>query len=258
MLPTFDYFKSMVGGEYALTRADAYSSVYAQNQPFPHILIRRFFDEAYLQAVTEEIPSPLTYRDLFHADVKDLQENKFAWRDVSKLGQRSHEFLGFLASKPFLEFLSVVTGIKGLMPDPYLWGAGFHQILRGGKLAVHADFNVHPVSQLYRRVNLLLYLNKDWHEDWGGDLELWNHDMSECARKIPPHFNNMVIFNTTENSFHGHPDPLNCPPNVVRRSLALYYYTHEHISTDPHSTLWRDRPQDDGKVAAAVTRFQNS
>ncbi len=256
--PVFDFFASLREGEAQLEKAAEFAAVYAENQPFPHILIPQFFDEGYLRRVSAEIPSPLTHQGLFNADVKHLQENKFAWRDVGKLGARSHEFLGFLASKPFLEFLSIVTGIKGLMPDPYLWGAGFHQILRGGKLAVHADFNIHPVSQLYRRVNLLLYLNEGWDDAWGGNLELWNHDMTECAKKISPKFNNMVIFSTTEDSFHGHPDPLDCPPDVVRRSLALYYYTHEYISENIHSTLWRDRPQDAGKVADAMNQFQKN
>ena len=252
------FYRPLRQGPEQLTRGAQWHAEYTSNQPFAHILLQDFFDPDYLRQLRAEIPSPLTHGDLFHADVKNLQEHKFAWRDIARLGPISHQMIGFLGSKPFLEFLSALTGIQGLVPDPHLWGGGFHQIIRGGKLAVHADFNIHPVTKLYRRLNLIVYLNEDWNEEWGGGLELWNRDMSVCAHRIAPMFNNTIIFSTTEDSYHGHADPLTCPPDRVRQSLALYYYTHEYLVDHVHSTLWRDRPQDGGKVQAAMEAFQKS
>ncbi|PCK08429.1 MAG: hypothetical protein COA42_09255 [Alteromonadaceae bacterium] len=130
-----------------------------------------------------------------------------------------------LNSEPFLNFLSKLTGIKGLIPDPYLAGGGLHKIQRGGKLGVHVDFNEHETMNVYRRINVLVYLNKDWLKEWGGHFELWDGDKQGCITKLLPLFNRMAIFTTTATSFHGHPTPLNCPEDRCRMSLALYYYT---------------------------------
>ncbi|ACG77244.1 conserved hypothetical protein [Phenylobacterium zucineum HLK1] len=249
------YFGLMAQGAAYGRDVEAWAAGYQAADPFPHIILDGLFDPGVLRRVVDEIPSPLAPNSLFTADVKHLQENKFAWRDVPALGPESTRLIGFLSGKPFLEFLSALTGIPGLLPDPYLWGGGFHQILAGGKLAIHADFNIHPVTQLYRRVNLLLYLNEGWEAAWGGDLELWNRDMDACVQRIAPLFNRTVVFSTTDVSFHGHPEPMTCPPDKVRRSLALYYYTYERLPHDPHSTLWRDRPGDAGKVQAAMDDF---
>ena len=108
---------------------------------------------------------------------------------------------------------------------------------KGGFLKVHSDFNLHPQLNLNRRLNLLLYLNKDWKEEWGGHLELWDKDMKSCKVKISPNFNKLVIFNTTDYSFHGHPNPLACPEDVTRKSLALYYYTNGRPSNEINPAL---------------------
>ncbi|RMG84682.1 MAG: 2OG-Fe(II) oxygenase [Bacteroidetes bacterium] len=124
-------------------------------------------------------------------------------------------------------FLQNLTGIKEtLIPDPYFEGGGFHQIKPGGFLKVHVDFHKHKLMGLDRRINVLVYLNEDWKEEYGGHFELWETDMSKCALKIAPLFNRMAIFSTTDYSWHGHPDPLTCPPDRSRKSLALYYYTN--------------------------------
>ncbi len=229
---------------------------YKSAEPFPHIMIDGLFDERYLRSVVADVPSPLERKDLFSKDEKYLQERKFAWRDVPNMGARSLEFIAALQSKPFLEFLTQLTGIEGLLPDPYLWGAGYHQVLRGGKLAIHADFNIHPQTKMYRRLNVLVYLNENWNEEWGGHVELWDKDMRHCVQKIAPLLGRMVVFNTTEDSYHGHPDPLTCPDDRVRKSLALYYYSWEYPQEGKHSTLWQKRPQDDEAVARAAAEHR--
>ena len=132
----------------------------------------------------------------------------------------------FLNSKTYLSFLQEITSIKEtLLSDPYLMGGGLHEIKKDGVLKVHTDFNKHPLFNLDRRINVLIYLNKDWKEFYGGQLELWDQEMKSCKKKIMPDFNTMVIFSTTDFSNHGHPNPLNCPENQSRKSLALYYFS---------------------------------
>jgi len=121
-----------------------------------------------------------------------------------------------------------LTGINNLQKDDHLEGGGIHQSTKGGYLNIHADFTVHPHHRHWqRRINLLVYLNKDWEEDWGGKLELWDKEMKGCVEKILPGFNRCVIFNTDPDSYHGHPEPMTCPEDRFRRSIALYYYTIE-------------------------------
>lgn len=91
---------------------------------------------------------------------------------------------------------------------------------------MHTDFNNYNDDKngsLDRRVNILIYLNPNWKEEYGGELYLANKE-KEITHKILPIGNRCVIFSTTNKSLHGHPVPLQC--NVdTRDSLALYYYT---------------------------------
>ncbi|HMJ06001.1 MAG TPA: 2OG-Fe(II) oxygenase, partial [Chthoniobacterales bacterium] len=127
----------------------------------------------------------------------------------------------------------------------YFEGGGLHETLRGGHLGVHADFNVHGRLRVERKLNLLIYLNQDWEDDYGGQLELWDRRMKGCAVRVKPVFGRAVIFNTALDSFHGHPDPLNCPSDRSRRSIATYYYSAPEggIAALPkRTTNFRSRP----------------
>ena len=145
----------------------------------------------------------------------------------------------------FIEFIEKLTGISGLLPDPHLTGGGMHQIMPGGKLSLHIDFNKYQRKSLERRLNILVYLNENWEESYGGYLELWNKDVTKAEVKILPVFNRVALFSTTETSWHGHPDPLTCPANRTRRSVALYYYTvkrPEEELAEEHTTVFKERP----------------
>lgn len=222
---------------------------YCSAEPFPHIVLDDVFDEYFLEKVLEEVPTPLqTKVGQISNHLKKRQERKYAYRDWMKFGMHSTYLISLLNSGEFLSLCSQITNIPNLIADPYLAGGGFHQILTGGKLGIHSDFNIHPQMKLDRRLNLLVYLNKDWPEEYGGHLELWDTEMKACRRKVAPIFNRMVIFSTTDKSFHGHPDPLSCPKDRVRQSLALYYYSNgrpESEKSPSHSTLWQDRPLKD-------------
>jgi Rps23 Pro-64 3,4-dihydroxylase Tpa1-like proline 4-hydroxylase len=217
------------------------STSYAGANPFPHVVYDDFLEPALLDEVLSEFPRPGEIR---WQRFDNEREIKLASASESSFGPATRLLLYHLNSITFLEFLSSVTGIADLIPDPCFDGGGLHQIVRGGKLAIHADFNKHPRYGLDRRLNLLLYLNKDWREDYGGHLELWNRDMTRCETKILPVFNRLMVFGTTDFTYHGHPDPLRCPEGVTRKSLALYYFTNgrpaEEIS-DGHSTLFQAR-----------------
>jgi Rps23 Pro-64 3,4-dihydroxylase Tpa1-like proline 4-hydroxylase len=142
--------------------------------------------------------------------------------------------------------VETLTGKSGLIPDPHLRGGGMHQIKPGGKLDIHADFNWHPRLSLNRSVNILVYLNKAWDSQWGGDLELWDKKMEKCVQKYSPIFNRTIIFNSTEDSFHGHPEPLKCPEGTTRKSIAFYLY-ESPLKENPqgHSTVYKKRPTDE-------------
>jgi Rps23 Pro-64 3,4-dihydroxylase Tpa1-like proline 4-hydroxylase len=215
---------------------------YIEATPFPHIVLDNMFDENLLKEIIQEFPKPTDIEWIQH---KTNREMKLATSRDEHFGPITRIMMYHLNSAPFLNFLSEITGINGLIADSYFDGGGMHQIERGGKLAVHADFNRHSLTKLDRRLNALLYLNPDWKDEYGGDLELWNRDMTACVKKIQPKFNRLVVFSTTDYTYHGHPDALNCPHGVTRKSLALYYFTNgrpdDEIS-DAHSTLFRARP----------------
>lgn len=201
-------------------------SEYRDAKPFPHIWFDDFFNADALREVLSEFPE-LEGKGKGEVHYANPNESKYASKGEYRFGPATLSFMHFLNSQPFLEFLQNLTGIKEtLLPDPYFEGGGCHQIKRGGFLKVHVDFHKHKMTNLDRRVNVLVYLNENWQEEYGGHFELWETDMSQCAQKIAPLFNRMAIFSTTGTSWHGHPDPLNCPEDRSRKSLALYYYSN--------------------------------
>jgi Rps23 Pro-64 3,4-dihydroxylase Tpa1-like proline 4-hydroxylase len=230
--------------------ASAHSS-YINAKPFPHVVFDNFFDPSLVELVLAEFPQPEAIR---WQSFDNAREIKLASSIESSFGPATRLLLYHLNSITFVEFLSAVTGIPNLIPDPSFEGGGLHQIVRGGKLGIHADFNKHRTYGLDRRLNLLLYLNKDWREDYGGHLQLWNREMTECQAKILPIFNRVALFGTTDFTYHGHPDPLECPKGATRKSLALYYFSNgrpaEEISGQ-HSTLFHARHAGEFKLTAA-------
>jgi Rps23 Pro-64 3,4-dihydroxylase Tpa1-like proline 4-hydroxylase len=237
--------KSIIDLEKLQSIASRESANYSNADPFPHIVIDNLFSEKVLTQILGEFPSS-DQTNWIHYD-KEREKGKSESKDETELGYVTRQTIHELNASGFLTLLEQLTGIKGLLPDPHLFGGGLHQIQKGGYLNIHADFNWYAKVKLYRRLNLLLYLNKNWLEEYGGHLELWDKKMSACQKKILPVFNRCVIFSTNHDSFHGHPEPLTCPEGWTRKSLALYYYTAEKAPMDiaePHNTLWKSRPGD--------------
>jgi hypothetical protein len=195
-----------------------------------------------LQSLLAEFPQP---EQVDWISFNTEAEKKLATKTEAQLGDWTRFLLYQFNSSIFIDFLEKLTGIGGLLPDPHLWGGGLHQIERGGFLKIHADFTRHPVLPLDRRLNVLLYLNEGWQDSYGGHLELWDEQMTRCEARILPAFNRCVIFSTTAFSFHGHPDPVACPPGQTRKSLALYYFSNgrpEEERLIEHGTLFVHRP----------------
>jgi len=211
---------------------------YRTAQPFPHAVIDGLFAEPALDEVLAAFPRP---GEIDWVAFDNPAEKKLGYSYKSTVPEPVRRFLFEMNSAPVLEFLEALTGIDGLIPDPYYGGAGPHQIEAGGFLKVHADFNWHPRLRLDRRLNLLVYLNRGWREEYGGHLELWSRDAARAERRILPVFNRTVVFSTTDVSYHGHPTPLACPPGTTRKSISLYYYTNgrpEEERSAPHDTIF--------------------
>jgi hypothetical protein len=169
---------------------------------------------------------------------RKTDHNKFAFfPDV--IGPNTARLAQCLNSGPFLAYLEKLTGIPNLIADPSYFGGGVHWIDNGGYLEVHADFNHLKKYNLARRINLLLYLNRDWKDEYNGHLELWDRSTMTKRKAVAPVFNRAVIFSTVKEALHGHPTPLSAPPGIARRSLALYYYTNTwEPAVQAHTTLY--------------------
>jgi Rps23 Pro-64 3,4-dihydroxylase Tpa1-like proline 4-hydroxylase len=214
---------------------------YQSASPFPHIVLDDFLDGDVLRSLVGAFPSS---QDKTCFD-RDQERLKYQYHPSESPAPWVRNLLAELNGQALLGFLEEMTGIGGLVSDPYFSGGGLHETRRGGHLGVHADFNLHDKMKLERRLNLLIYLNEDWPDEYGGKLELWAKDMKTCEVQVAPILGRAVIFSTALDSYHGHPDPLKCPPDRTRRSIATYYYTalEAGLETIPDRvTNFRPRP----------------
>jgi Rps23 Pro-64 3,4-dihydroxylase Tpa1-like proline 4-hydroxylase len=204
------------------------SDSFSKSEPYPFVVINDFLDPKFAKTLSNKFDNELQEMDKTHIKSFDSGYGGDKKKQISPNGcsQATQNQVGFFNQQPFLDLLEKITGITGLMGDASYEGGGFHQTGRGGRLGVHVDFRVHKRLNLKRELNAIIYLNDmDWDESWGGGLEIWSRDGKKMAHKIIPKFNTCVIFKTDDSSFHGHPNPLQCPENKFRKSLALYYYT---------------------------------
>jgi hypothetical protein len=216
-------------------------------QPFPHIVIDDFLQPQAADRCLGEFPALNSEQWIHYTHVN---ERKYGRSDRQSFSPAIGATIDEVNSPRFIGFLEALTGIPGLMADPGLMGGGLHQSSTGGYLNIHADFTGHPHHETWqRRVNLLIYLNREWDDSFGGHLELWDRTMSRCVHRVAPVFNRAVIFKTDPDSFHGHPEPMTCPPSTTRKSMALYYFTQEAQPFKVRSTEYRARPGDGGRAA---------
>ena len=240
---------------------------YSQAQPFPHIVIDNFLPPSLLNGVIDDFQNYNNWGWDNSDYSKDHQVKKFfsPWNNDgdTTLPINTKLILNYFNSPDVISMLEKLTGIEGLIADPTLLGGGMHKIESGGKLSIHADSRKHTINGDYRRINLLIYLNKDWNKEWGGSLQLWDKDMTTMVQDIQPIFNRVVIFNTGADTYHGHPHPLNTPNGMSRISLALYYYTKENPDTEENSVtsaVWKDTHVEikkDGPTMCLATMCKN-
>ncbi|RLK07351.1 2OG-Fe(II) oxygenase [Ruegeria conchae] len=227
--------------ENARAAAAPFAEEYQSGEPYNHICIDNFLPEEVLRKVQKDVA---TLEEGEDSDTFErAQENLKTQYNPERLPVYSRELFHAFNSRPFILFLEEMTGIKGLIPDPYYIGAGIHRVKNGGHLDIHADFNLHKQMVVERRLNVLIYLNDDWREEWGGSFEIWSNDMTTKVKSFVPTFNRMCCFSTGTSTFHGNPEKVNHPDGEPRQSIALYYYT---ATWDPsrkaHSTIFKPRP----------------
>lgn len=220
-------------------------SIYKANDPFPHIVIDSFLPELLTEQILSHFPTYAINNEVsYEKGYKGLHKRQI---NPNECDTFLRNIFAFFNSAPMLQLLEKLTSIEGLIPDPYFIGGGLHETKTGGLLGVHADFRINRKLHLERRINVIIYLNKDWHDSYEGNLELWDKNMTACVKKVAPIFNRCVVFNTDHDSNHGHPEPLNTPLDVSRKSIALYYYTaskHVYNESDEYRTDYKPRPKD--------------
>jgi hypothetical protein len=218
-------------------------------EPFPFVVIEGFLEPRFALEVARTYPAFAEAEKLGRTFRGVNESRKIQITDSARFPASVKKLADALADKRFLETLTEITGIPDLLWDDTFAGGGMHQTAQSGLLDVHVDFNLLEASGVYRRLNLLLYLNERWEPAWGGSLELWDRGVKRCCHSIPPALNCCVIFETSDHSFHG-VTALRCPPDVTRNSFAIYSYTREAPagwSGRSHSTIFRARPDEHWK-----------
>ncbi len=236
-------FRSLLAGKIELPRQiEELQSSYRNAKPFPHVVIDGMFAPEVLEALLTEMAE--MGADKWKRVDQDSREQTFRMKSAAQLGPAGEEFLRIIHSAAFLHFLSEITGIPRLLPDPYLLGSGYARMRRGDYFNVHSDRNVAYDTGMLRRLAMIVFLNKSWSPEYHGKLELWNHDATSCDAAIDPLFNRTAIFEVADPNYHGVPIPLACPADRARQSFLVYYHTagaKGESDVKPHTSLFAPR-----------------
>ena len=227
-------------------QCDALAAQFAAGDPFRHIVIDGFFSDEYCARLLAQFP-PFE-RGNARNEAGEIG-NKSVVEKIRALGPDYTALDDLVQSRAFLDLIGRITGIDALLYDPWYFGGGTHENRSGQDLDAHVDFNRHPIERWHRRLNLIVYLNHEWDNAWGGALELHAdpHSADDRIVRIAPLFNRAVIFETTESSWHGFPR-IALPADkaqLARKSVALYFYTRERPAAETaqtHSTIYVDHP----------------
>jgi hypothetical protein len=215
-------------------------------QPVPNFCIDNFLEESFANQVLSAYPSFEEATKVGRSFSAVNEKGKVQVTDSSSFAEPIAELNRTLASPEFLELLSDVFEMPNLLADDELVGGGIHQTGSRGHLDVHVDFNYLESRELHRRLNILIYFNKDWKPEYGGNIELWDKDVKHCIHSFSPIFNRCVVFETNQISYHG-VTAVKCPEGQARKSFAAYYYTREapaHWDGQAHGTIFKARPNE--------------
>jgi Rps23 Pro-64 3,4-dihydroxylase Tpa1-like proline 4-hydroxylase len=219
-------------------RRDELKQQWNSKKPFRFLVVDDFLIPKKAEEILQSYPA--VDQGTWDGTTYINQKNKFQQREFGHDSIFTNVFEELNGSE-FLKDIEYITGIENLIPDEKLFGGGLHQSQAGAFLDVHVDYNIHPETKLHRRLNILIYMNKDWHDEYEGHLQLWDMQEKKMIGNIAPVFNRMAMFETNEISFHGHPTPLKTPQGVTRKSIAAYYYTQHrpaHEITGEHNTIY--------------------
>jgi Rps23 Pro-64 3,4-dihydroxylase Tpa1-like proline 4-hydroxylase len=201
-----------------------------QNTKPSYIIIDNFLTTEYAEKVFQEFP--VDFHDRNWHKYENPIEVKYANNNIASLKENLQKLFYILSAPKVVDKFSKVTGISNLEYDEYLHGAGIHAHPRNGRLNIHLDYEKHPISNKQRRINIILYLTKDWNDEWNGQTELWNEIVTEKVASSPVRFNTAIVFQTNEISWHGLPEKILCPENVFRKSFAYYYVSPLESESD--------------------------
>lgn len=224
---------------------------YCNGKPFPHLVIEDAFPSALIRQACIDWPDH-NWNGWFRYD--SIFEGKLACPNYDAMPGSCRNIIDCLNGLDVVAW----TGIPGLQTDSTLHGAGLHSMPRGGKLDMHLDCDRHPTTGLERRLNLILFCNPIWQEEWNGHLELWDSKMSRCMQRISPTFNRLVIFETSDTSYHGVPDILHCPSEIARRSIATYLWTPTDAPSKRPRARFVGRPQDNQTAEIQLARLERA
>lgn len=226
-------------------------------KPFHYLIYDDFFVESAAKEILFQYPS--VSQGEWDGTTYINQKNKFTMTKFGSEKRLLKNVFDVLNGDRFLNILTEITGIQNLIGDEELFGGGLHQSTNGAFLDVHVDFNIHSKTKSHRRLNAIIYMNENWKEQYNGYLELWNMKTQQRLEKIKPAFNRLVIFETNEISYHGHPKPLNTPAQLSRKSIAVYYYTRERPLeeiVDSHNTLYVNTEGSKGAIKNLKSGFK--
>ena len=216
---------------------------FAKAKPYPYVVIENFFEPDIAHEIESKFPTDNVQWHVYDNPI----ESKLAYDRIDALEQPVFQTAWrALQSSENVDLIRKITGIQELENDPHLHGAGLHYHPRGGRLEMHLDYSIHPISGMERRVNLIIYMNSDWQPDWGGGLQIWEGSPQEPTReafRMVPRFNTAVLFRTSDISWHGVPDEIRCPVGIGRKSLAIYFVSPPRPeATQRFKASFRPRP----------------
>jgi 2OG-Fe(II) oxygenase superfamily len=236
-------FRELLDGKLELPSSiDDIKTAYRNAKPFPHVVLDGLFFESSLDPMLSEIGE--MSREQWVSVDRDPRERTVRMRSAAEMREAGSRIVGIVHSAAFLYFLTEITGIEQLLPDPYLQGGGFAVMRRGDYFDVHADRSVAYDTGLTRRLAMIIYLNKAWPPEYRGELELWSPDGKRAEVSVAPLFNRTILFQVAYPNFHGVPAPLACPADRMRQSFIVYYHTagaNQLQGVKPHTTIFAPR-----------------
>ena len=211
--------------------------------PIPYILIDNFLKDDMYQSINKEYPNKL---DESWWKYENPLEVKYANDKIHEYSKNTQNLFYALSHQEFINKIGNIFNIHNLEYDPHCHGGGLHMMPKYGRLNMHLDYEIHPITNKKRRLNIILYMNDEWDKSWNGDTQLWDETMSKCMVKSYPKRNKALIFVTNDDSWHGIPNKIMCPENIFRKTIAFYYVSkkNDEKSKCRSKAVFTKRPDD--------------